>query len=83
MGKKERQIIFMFGADNILCRLPLDAYEPGSITKKKEMLAKEMNCSPEEVTVKITGIQDGRATDKGPALNIQLIDRNTIKHFFE
>ena len=82
MGTKERQIIFMLDADNIVYRVPLDTYESGDIRETKEVLAKKLGCSPEEIKVKITGARNGRPK-KGPSLNIQLLDGETIRHFFE
>ena len=81
MGTKERQIIFMTDIDNIVHRVPLDTYESGDIRGTKEALAKKLGCRPEEVKVKITGARNGRPK-KGPSLNIQLMDRDTIRHFF-
>ncbi|MBA4417232.1 MAG: hypothetical protein C0392_04885 [Syntrophus sp. (in: bacteria)] len=80
METKDRQIIFIHGNDHILCDLPLDAYEPGDIKETKEKLAKELQCKPEEIEVRITGIYDGR-TVKGPTLKFKLIDGNTVKKF--
>jgi len=83
METKDRRIIFMVGDGNVICDLPLDAYEPGDIKETKERLAIELGCSPDEIEVKITGLHTGRGGDKGPTLKLQLIDSNTVKKFIK
>ena len=80
METQERRIIFMRGNNEILCDLPLDAYETGDIKETREILAKELNCRPEEIEVRITGTRDSRF-DKGGTLNIQFIDAKAIRDF--
>jgi hypothetical protein len=82
MGTKERQIIFMLDVDNIIQRVPLDTYESGDIRETKEILAEKLGCSPDEIKVKITGARNGKPKN-GASLNIQLVDGETIRHFFE
>jgi hypothetical protein len=82
MGSKERQIIFMLDNDNVIHRMPLDTYESGDIRETKELLAKQLACSPDEIKVRITGARNGKAK-KGDSLNIQLVDGNMIRHFFD
>ena len=82
MGTKERQIIFMLDGDNVIHRVPLDTYESGDIRETKELLAKKLACSPEDIKVKITGARNGKPK-KDSSLNIQLLDGDTIRHFFE
>ena len=83
MDAKDRRIIFMLGEDNVICDLPLDAYEPGDIKETKEKLAAELGCTPEEIEVRITGLHTGRGENKGPSLKLQLIDSNTVKKFIK
>jgi hypothetical protein len=80
MATNDRRITFMRGDNTIICYLPLDAYEAGDIKETKERLAREMNCTPEEIEVRITGIEDGR-THKYSSLKIQLIDHAAVKRF--
>jgi hypothetical protein len=79
MAPKDRRIIFMRG-DTLICDLPLDAYEAGDITETKEKLAQEMDCTPEEIEVRITGIEDGRI-HRHPPQKITLVNPNIIKMF--
>ena len=83
METKDRRIIFMLGDGNVICDLPLDAYEPGDIKETKEKLAKELGCTPDEIEVRITGLHTGRGENKGPSLKLQLIDSNTVKKFIK
>jgi hypothetical protein len=79
-GNGDRQIIFTYGQNNIV--RPLDAYEPGDIKETKTKLSRELNCSPEEITVRITGIHDGRI-QKGSPLKIQLVDAIAIRNYIK
>ena len=82
METQERRIIFVRGNNEILCDLPLDAYETGDIKETKEILAKELNCGPEEIEVRITGVRDSRL-DKGNTLKIQFFDSKTVRDFIK
>jgi hypothetical protein len=52
---KDRQIIFMHGADRIL-EAPFDGYEPGDIKEARERLAEDLHCKPKDIEVRITGM---------------------------
>ena len=82
METKDRRIFFILGGGDIICDLPLDAYEPGDIKETKERLAMELGCAPDAIEVKITGLHTGRG-DKGPSLKLRLIDSNTVKKFIK
>ena len=82
METEERRIIFVRGDNEVLCDLPLNAYETGDIKETKEILAKELNCGPEEIEVRITGVRDSRL-DKGNTLKNSLIDAKAIRDFIK
>ena len=82
MGTKERQIIFLLDRDNVIHSMSLDEYESGDIRETKELLARKMACSPDDIKVKITGARNGKPK-KGSSVSIQLLDGDTIRHFFE
>ncbi len=60
METKDRYIIFIRGNDHIL-EVPLDGNEPGDIKEIRERLAQELQCSPQEIDVRITGISNRMA----------------------
>jgi hypothetical protein len=51
----DRQIIFMHGVDRIL-EVPFDGYAPGDIKEARERLAKELDCNPRDIEVRVTGV---------------------------
>lgn len=70
----------MLDEDNVICEVSLDVYEPGDIKETKERLAQEMNCTPQEIQIRIMGVKGGKAS-KGSALHYQLLDINTIRNY--
>jgi hypothetical protein len=54
MKAKERQILFII--DNIIYHRPFDKYLPGDIKEMRKKIAKELDCDPEEIIIKIIGV---------------------------
>lgn len=67
---EDRRIIFMHGNNNVLCELPFSGYEPGDIKETKERLAQELNCSPKEIEVRITGLKEQPEKKTPPKLRV-------------
>ena len=82
METKERRILFMLGKEEVVGELPLDGYEPGDIGETKERLASKLGVRPEEIEVRITGVQRGKSQKAG-SLKIRLFDRKTIRDFIK
>jgi hypothetical protein len=55
METKDRYIIFVHNGNHVL-ELPFDSYEPGDIKETRERLAQELNCSPKNIEIRITGL---------------------------
>jgi len=77
---RDRRIIFMHahGSDQILCDLPFESYEPGDIKETKERLAEELNCSPKEIEVRITGLKE-QPDDKKNGPRLRIVNSGTQK----
>jgi hypothetical protein len=81
VGAQERQIRFIHTNGTLIHDVSLDSYLPGDIQETRETLAKEMNCSVEDIRVKITGIRRGKAK-KASSVCSQLIDGKALRDFF-
>jgi hypothetical protein len=82
MEATDRRILFVIGEDEVLLDAPLDTYVPGDIKETKERLAAELGIKPDEIHVRIKGLQSGNH-NKGPSLGIQLLDSKTIKDYMK
>jgi hypothetical protein len=81
VGAKERQIRFIHTNGMVVHDVSLDSYRPGDIQETRKVLAQQMNCSAEDIRVKITGIRHGKAK-KAPSVRSQLIDGKALRDFF-
>jgi hypothetical protein len=81
VGAQERQIQFIHTNGTVVHDISLDTYTPGDIQETREILAQEMNCSVDDIRVKITGIRHGKAK-KAPSVRSRLIDGKALRDFF-
>jgi hypothetical protein len=81
MDTEKRKITFTL-RNNIICDLPLDAYEPGDIQETKKILSGELGCRPDEIEITIIGTRDSRMDQTG-TLRISLIDGKALKEFLK